>query len=173
MAQRQIFFTLLFCSLFILSFSCKKEEECEKRDWTGNYVGRDFITKMGSNGSNIVEPSIEAKVEITWNSDPLIGNNILLKVTLLYSNSNPTIITLYGDATCEETFTFRDKGDYRPQLKDSNNNYYTIEYSGSSGSYLNNSKDVQIKITEKKIYDLVAFQSQNYTATHTLKLNRQ
>lgn len=153
-----------------MGFDCKKE--CTKVDWSGSYLGRDFISKT-SGTSTIAEPSIDVKAEISWNSNQLIGNNILLKVTLLYNANNPIILTLYGDANCSESFTFRDKGDYRPALIDNNGNKYTLEYKGSSGSYLNNSKDVQIKITEVKVYDLEAFKTQNYTATHLLKLNKQ
>jgi hypothetical protein len=171
MWNKKISFFLLLICISLLGSSCSKDE-CATKDWTGKYIGRDFIKKT-ANGTQLVEPSITANAEISWNSDPIIGNNILLKVSLFYNSTNPTQIVLYGDANCDETFTFRNKGDYRPNLKDANNRFYTLEYSGIKGSYLNNSKDILIVINEKKTYDLEVNSTGDYLINHELKLNKQ
>lgn len=162
---------IFIISIFVFLCSCSKDE-CSPTDWTGNYIGRDFI-KKSSNGTQLVEPSIVANAEISWSNDPIIGNNILLKVSLFYNSTMPTQIILYGDANCDQTFTFRDKGDFRPNLKDGNNRFYTLEYSGIEGSYLNDSKDIVILIKETKKYDLEINNSGDYVINHELKLNKQ
>lgn len=167
------FSKLLIFSIVLFSFSSCKED-CMTTDWTGNYIGKDFVSKTSNGSTPVAEPPVDVNVEITSNTNNQpMGANLKIKATFLYSSSSPLTIELFGVATCEKTFTFYDKGFFDPTQIDANGNKFITEYTGGLGSFINESEDVQIVINEKKTFDNTNLSSQNYTATHTLKLNKQ
>lgn len=162
---------IMITTITIFTTCCFEKPKLD--DWTGNYTGRDFMAKTGNNGIPLDEPTVDANVSISDAKNDLIKNDIDIDIELLFEDM-PVIINLPADIVCEEnSLIFREKGDFRPELLDDQGNKFTLEYSGATAKYINDSKDVEMIITEKKIYDNSDLSDQNFTITHTIKLNKQ
>lgn len=160
-------FSIMLIAMMVYNFSCKKEPLV---DWAGDYIGKDFISRATNGGSPQDEDPLDnTSVEISAkndNNEPKDAN-LIIRITLPFST--PQSIILYGVATSDPSFKLLDHETHNHQ--DSNNNQYSLYFNAGIGNYINDSKDVMIVFTEKRVYDNAALQ-QNFTATHTIRLNK-
>ena len=86
--------------------SCKKDPII---DWTGNYIGKDFITRTTNGGAPMDEDPLDnTTVQITEKNDSNEPTEANLTFGIVLPFANSQNIMLYGLATCEPNFKLFD-----------------------------------------------------------------